>query len=129
VQRKLFRFCTVRGGLGEVMSDRGLASLGDAYVNFVYSLALSNGKRKPLGGRARSDVLAQALRKAELRPCLGSGMTKHRLADAAEALLVYGWLNSFIMLDESVAVIEKARDAVEGFAALLETVKNRVTFP
>jgi hypothetical protein len=129
VKNRLFRFHTVRGGLAEVMLDRGLASLGDAYVNFVYSLALSNGKRKPFGGRARGDVLAQALRRAGLRACLGSGMTRHRLADAAEALLVYGWLNSFVTLDECVAVIEKAGDAVEGFTALLGTVKNRVTFP
>ena len=126
---RTFRFQTVRGSIAEVVSDRGLASLGDAYVNFVYSLALSNSRGKPLGARVRGGMLAEAVRKAGIRPFLGSRMTRHGLADAAEALLVYGWLNGFITLDECVSAVEKAKDASEGFNALLATVKNRTTFP
>jgi hypothetical protein len=129
VPGRVFGFRTVRGSLAEVLADRGLASLGDAYVNFVYSLALSNRTRKPKGVKVKGGVLAEALRRAGLREYLGSGMTRHGLADAAEALLVYGWMNRSITLDECAAALGKSEDAVEGFSVLLKTVKNRVTFP
>jgi len=125
----MFSFRTVRGSLAEVLTDRDLASLGDAYVNFAYSLALSNRKRKPLGVRVKGSVLAEGLRKAGLRDLLGSGMSRHALADAAEALIVYAWLNGCLTLDESVAIMRKDEDAVEGMSALLTTAKKRVTFP
>ena len=126
---RVFSFQTVRGSLSEVLTDRDLASLGDAYVNFVYSLALSNMKRKPVGARVKGSVLAEALRKAGLRNSLGSGMSRHTLADAAEALIAYAWLNGCLTLDESVAIMRKGEDAVEGASLLLATAKKRVTFP
>jgi hypothetical protein len=104
----VFSFRTVRGSLAEVLADRDLASLGDAYVNFAHSLALSNRRRKPLGVRVKGSVLAEALRKAGLRDRLGSGMSRaHALADAAEAMIVYAWLNGRLTLDESVAIMRK----------------------
>jgi hypothetical protein len=110
------------------LMDRGLASLGDAYVNFLYSLALSNRTGRPRGVKVKGSVLAEALRRAGLRDCLGSRMTRHELADAAGALLVYAWLNRCVALDESVAALEKSEDAVEGLSLLLEKAKKRVTF-
>jgi hypothetical protein len=55
-------------------------------------------------------------------------MTRHGLADAAEALLVYAWLNGRITLDDSVAIMGKAEGAVEGLSELLASAKKRVTF-
>ena len=60
--------------------------------------------------KVKGSVLAEALRKAGLRECLGSGMSRHGLADAAEALIVYAWLNGCVTLDESVAIMGKAED-------------------
>lgn len=82
-----------------------------------------------MGVRAKGSVLAEGLRRAGLRSFLGSRMTRHALADAAEALLVYAWLNGYVSLDECVAIIGNTGDAVEGLSMLLETVKKRVTFP
>ena len=127
--RRTFFFPTVRRSLAEVLADRGLASLGDAYVNFVYSLALSNRRRQPVGVKVKGSVLAEALKKAGLRDFLGSRMSRHALADAAEALLAYAWLNGRITLDECVALLGKSGDAVDGVSALLTAVKKRVTFP
>jgi hypothetical protein len=124
-----FSFQTARRSLAEVLADHSLASLGDAYVNFVYSLVLSNKNRKPIGAKVKGSTLAEALRKAGLRDNLGSGMTRHTLADAAEALIAYAWLNSCITIDESVAIINKCEDPVEGLSLLLETAKKRATFP
>jgi hypothetical protein len=123
---KTFPFTPNYNSLTEVMTDHELAALGDAYVNFVYSLALSNRKGKPTGAKAKGTTLAQALRKAGLREHLPSRMNSHTLADAAEALLAYAWLHNEITLKESVATLNKNEDIVEGLAQLLLTAKNRI---
>jgi hypothetical protein len=126
---RVFSFQTARPSLTKVLTDGDMASLGDAYVNFVCSLAVSNRRGKPLGVKVKGSVLAEALRKAELRSYLGSRMTRHALADAAEALLVYAWLNGCITLDESVRAVGKTDDPIDGLSVLLATAKKRVTFP
>jgi hypothetical protein len=127
--RRAFSFQTLRGSLAEVLTDRDLAALGDAFVNFAYSLALSNRRRKPLGVRVKGSLLAEGLRRAGLRDCLGGRMTRHALADAAEALIAYAWLNGYVTLDECVTVMGKTEDAVEGLSALLTAAKKKATFP
>jgi len=112
----------------EVLTDHKLASLGDTYINFVYSLALSNRRREPSGAKVKGDMLAHALKKAGLRDCLPSRMTRHTLADAAEALMVYAWLHTHITLEESVATLEKTDDPIDAFSQLLIKIKNRVKF-
>lgn len=114
--------------LTEVLTDHKLASLGDAYVNFVYSLALSKRSGKPRGEKVKEEALAQAIKKAGLREYLPSRMTRHILADAAESLMVYAWLNNFVTLEESVTVLAEIDDAAEGFSELLAAIKNRITF-
>ncbi len=42
-------FLKTCGSIQEVLTDRHLAALEDAYVNFIYSLALSGRKGKPEG--------------------------------------------------------------------------------
>jgi len=114
--------------LNEVLTDHDLAALGDAFINFVYSLALSLRKGHPTGKKVKGSLLAEALRRAGLREHVPSSVSSHVLADAAEALLVYAWLNGCMTLDESVAVVGKAEDAVEGLSLLLAAAKKRVTF-
>lgn len=123
-----FPFLKTYKSLAEVLTDHELASFGDAYTNFVYSLALSKKRGKPRGVKVKGSVLAQAFRKAGLRENLGSRIDSHALADAAEALIVYAWLCSFITLDETVSILEEADEPLEGFTQLLKTAKNRVRF-
>ena len=114
--------------MAEVLVDRPLASLGDAYINFVCSLALSKKTGRPLGVKVKGSLLAQALRNAGLREYLPSRMTRHALADAAEALIVYGWLKKVISLEETVRIITENQESVEGLTRLLVTVRDRATF-
>lgn len=114
--------------LAQVLTNHDLASLGDAYVNFVYSLALSNRKGKPCGAKVKGSVLAEALKRAGLREYLPARMTRHVLADAAEALIVYAWLNGDITLEECVAVLEKNDDVINGLSQLLAIVVERAKF-
>ena len=119
-------FIKTHRNITEVLTDHKLSSLGDAYVNFAYSLALSNKRGKPTGAKVKGTVLAESLKKARLREHMPSRMTRHALADAAEALIVYAWLHNYITLDESVETLEKADDPVEGFGKLLTTIKSRI---
>jgi hypothetical protein len=127
-QRRRFLFAKTHSSITEVLTDHGLASLGDAFVNLVYSLALSDRKGKPSGAKVKGEVLAEALRKARLRENLPSRMTRHAMADAVEALVVYAWLHSYITIEENVAALEKTDDSIEGFGQLLAVIKNRVKF-
>jgi len=122
------RFMKTYKSLTAVLMDHKLAALGDAYVNFAYSLVLSDRNEQPSGARVKGRVLAEALKKAGLRECLPSRMNRHMLADAAEALIVYGWLNGLVTLEESVTLLGKTEDGVEAFSQLLLTIKSRVRF-
>lgn len=123
-----FSFVKTYNRLAEVLTDHKLAALGDAYINFAYSLALSEKKGQPSGAKVKGATLAEAFRKAGLRGDMPSRVTSHMLADAAEALIVYAWLKKHITLEECVAILCKVEDAVDGFTQLLSAAKNKVTF-
>jgi len=123
-----FSFLKTYGNITEVLTNHRLASLGDAYINFAYSLAISNRKGEPSGAKVKGSVLAEAFKKAGLREHLPSRMARHTLADAAEALIVYAWLHNYVTLEECIGILEKTEDSVEGFNQLLTTTKNRVKF-
>jgi len=111
-----------------VLTDHKLASLGDTYTNFAYSLALSNRRGEPSGSKVKGSVLAEAIKKAGLREYMPSRMTRHMLADAAEALIVYAWLYNYVTLDETVSVMARTDELVEGLIQLLTAIKNRLRF-
>ena len=125
---RVFSFIKSYGSLKEVLVDHDLAALGDAYINFVYSLALSKRRGKPSGAKVRGVALSEAIRKAGLREYLPSRMTRHLLADAAEALIVYGWLCNCISLEESVAILEENADLADALTQLLTAIKKRIKF-
>jgi len=112
--------------LSEVLADRELASLGDAYINWVYSLALSERKGKPDGAKVKGTALAEALRKAGLRTLLPSRIDKHVLSDAAEALLVYAWLQNLLSQDDSVNTLFANENLINGLTQLLLKAKEQV---
>jgi len=114
--------------LQDVLKDQHLAVLGDAYVNFVYSLALSKKVDKPVGKKVQSWILAKALRKAGLRELLPSRVDRHRQADAAEALMIFAWVRGFVTIEECVSILEKEEAPDEGFAILLRTILKRIRF-
>lgn len=127
--RKIYEFAGRHKSLSEVLADPDLASLGDAFVNFVSSVALSSRKGKPTGTKVKGTLLAEALRRADLRKDFPSRASSHDLADAAEALIVYSWLHGFLTLEEAVSTLGKAETTLEGLTVLLERIKLRVTFP
>jgi len=123
----MFRFVSKYKKLREVLMDQKLASLGDSFVNFIYSLALSRKEGKPMGAKVDSRVLSEALKKASLRKFLPSRTDRHTQADAAEALIVYAWIQNAITVEEGVSILEQYEDPAEAFCALLQTITEKLS--
>ena len=131
----------IKGSLHEIMLNKGLAALGDTYVNFIYSLAKSRVVGKPQGEKVRGKVLAEALKSSGLRGfLLPKRLSTHELSNAAESLLVYCWLYKLVTLDEAVSLLSSKIDVTnlttkEGewkelknaFTFLLIKIKERLT--
>ncbi len=123
-RRKELHFVREHESMSDILEDHGLAALGDAYVNLVYSLALSRRSGKPVGRKVDSSTLASALRKADLRKFLPSRTDRHKQADAAESLIVYAWLTGKISLEKTIHIVEKEESVEDAFSMLLQTVSK-----
>jgi len=106
----------------DVMMDQELAALGDAFVNFVFSLALTRRFNRPLGMKVQSLILSKALREADVRRLLPHRVDRHKQADAAEALIVYGWIKGIVTIEECVAIIEREAEPEEAFSNILRMI-------
>ena len=122
----MFEFIQQHESLSEVLMDQKLAQLGDAYVNFLYSLAVSKKSGEPAGIKVKGRLLADAFKKADLRKFLPSRVDRHKQADAAEALIVYAWVRCSMTMDEGLEILEQNEDSVEAFSCLLRTAKMRL---
>jgi hypothetical protein len=112
--------------LEEVLVDKDLAGLGDAYVNFLYSLVVSQKSGHPTGAKVNNRVLAKALRKAGLRKFLPRRIDRHVLGNAAEALIVFAWLADTVTFEDSLKILGQKDDTVEAFAVLLREILERL---
>jgi hypothetical protein len=122
----MFEFIQQHESLSEVLMDQKLAQLGDAYVNFLYSLAVSKKTGEPAGIKVKGRLLADAFKKAGLRKFLPSRVDRHKQADAAEALIVYAWVRGSMSMEEGLEILEQNEDSVEAFSCLLRTAKMRL---
>jgi hypothetical protein len=123
---RMFAYIPQYESLSEVLMNQKLAKLGDAYVNFLYSLALSNKKGEPTGTKVQGRLLADAFKKAGLRKFLPSRIDRHKQADAAEALIVYAWIRGSVTMEEGLEIIEQNEDKIEAFSLLLLTAKRKL---
>ena len=124
--KRMFTFIQQYESLSEVLTDQKLAKLGDAYVNFLYSLALSKKNNEPAGIKVQGRLLADAFKKAGLRKFLPSRIDRHKQADAAEALIVYPWILGSMTMEEGLEILEQNEDSVEAFSVLLLTAKRKI---
>ena len=122
----MFAFIPQYESLSEVLMDQKLAKLGDAYVNFLYSLALSKKRGEPTGTKVKGRLLADAFKKAGLRKILPSRIDRHKQADAAEALIVYAWIRGSMTMEEGLKILEQSGDKIEAFSLLLLTAKRKL---
>jgi len=113
--------------IAKVLMDRKLARFGDSYVNFIFSLALTRARQEPQGARVSDRVLADAAVKTGLRKFLPRRTKRNDVANSVESLLVYGWLNGIISLEESARVLEANIQAPsDAVAKLAEEILRRI---
>lgn len=110
--------------LTELLLDKELASLGDSYVNFIYSLAMSQKKGRPTGAKVNNRVLANAVETSGLRKLLPHRVDRHVRGNAAEALLVFAWLQDILEMEDCIKVLSEEEDPEHAFAILLQRVLN-----
>jgi hypothetical protein len=109
------------------MRDKQLASLGDAFVNFIYSLALTKINGRPEGTKVSDRILSEAFRLANLREHLGSRLSRKDLANAAESLLVDAYRKHLLSIDESVQILSNNPDGpAVALSDLLKVAAERV---
>jgi len=105
--------------LTELLLDKDLASLGDSYVNFVYSLAISQKQGHPTGAKVNNKILADAVETSGLRELLPHRVDRHARGNAAEALLVFAWLQDMLTMEDCIKVLREENDPAEAFSILL----------
>jgi len=89
--------------------NKGNSKLGDALVNFIYSLAKSGVSAQATGTKVSDYILAMAYRsslwgKNEILRLKGK---KGYLADNVESLVLYFWVFELVSLDEMVEHLMK----------------------
>ncbi len=110
-----------------ILLDKNLARLGDAFINFVFSLAITEVENCPTGIKVSDKILAEAARKSGLRKILPNRADRGLIANAVEALTVYVWLKRLIMLDESVNILKASiRDPAQAISNLVSEAIERI---
>ncbi len=111
----------------QIMRDKQLASLGDAFVNFVYSLALSQSSSKTQAVKVSDRILAEAFKLAGLRNYLGTRVSREDIANASESLLFETYHRKLITIEEGVGIITRNSDGPQaGLSELLKLAAERI---
>lgn len=111
----------------QIMQNKELASLGDAFINFVYSLALSKSCGKPKAVKVSDRILADAFRLADLRKHLGTRVSRKDLANASESILFEAYDNGLLTIEESVEKITNNPSGIDvGLSELLKVAAERL---
>ncbi len=113
--------------ISQILRDKQLASLGDAFVNFIYSLALTKINGQPQAVKVSDRILAEAFRVAGLRQYLGTRVSKKDLANASESLLVEAYRKGLLTVEESMNILSQHPDGpAAGLSELLKLAVERV---
>jgi hypothetical protein len=111
----------------QILRDKQLASLGDALVNLIYSLALTRNSGRPQGVKVSDRILAEALRLAGLRQYLGTRVARKDMANAGEALIAEAYRRNILTIEEGVRILSEDIDGpAAGLSGLLKLAAERV---
>ncbi len=123
----------------EILTDKNLAKLGDNIANLLYSLVKSKMFGKPDGAKIPDTLLAEAVRRANLRKYVSTRQNAHSLGDAAEALIAYSWLKDYFEIKETAEKIAtlipqrkilnrktEKETTIQIFASLLQQLYEKV---
>lgn len=114
-----------------------LSGIGDNFVNFVYSLALSNTQKKPMGKKVSNYVLSKALVKSGVRNRAKRRLKGHEMADFVEGIIFYAWVKRLITIEKCVEMLQKnlkrsddyyelREVSIDAFAELLKFLEKEI---
>jgi hypothetical protein len=111
-------------------TDKGLAKIGDSIVNLTYSVAKSivltrNSKTKnPIrtGMKVSKTILANALKKADMKKFSKNRADAHDIADSVEALVAYIWLIEKMTIEDIINFLVESLK--ENLTVRSEEIKN-----
>jgi hypothetical protein len=106
----------------EAARYQGFAKLGDEIINMSYSLAYSIYVKEATGEKINGVVLSEALKKANLRELAKNRAKTHDIADTAEALIAYCYLQQKITIDE---MTEKILEGFQLGMGIPKTVQDK----
>ena len=110
-----------------ILQDKNLARLGDAYINFIFSLAITEVEYVPTVTKVSDRVLANAAKRSGLRGLLPNRVSRGSIANAVEAIIVYVWLKKLIILEEAVNILKASlRDPSQAISNLIYEAINRI---
>jgi hypothetical protein len=84
----------------DAFRDRKLSKLGDALLNLIYSLSLSQIRGRADGGKIANSILARAMDESRHRSLVPKGSDKHIRGDLVEAIFAYAWLRELLDIRE-----------------------------
>ncbi len=125
-------------------TDKGLAKIGDSIVNLTYSVAKSivltrnskTNKNIRTGMKVSKTILANALKKADMKRFSKSRADAHDLADTVEALIAYIWFIEKMTIEDIINILvdslkenltvrsEEIKNATVAFTNLLIHIKK-----
>jgi hypothetical protein len=88
---------------GGAAVDKGLARLGDAFINLAFSYAKTKVKGRPCGEKVPDRVLSKALELAKVP--YPKRLDHGGRGDIVEATLARSWMMGSLSLDEAVSTI------------------------
>ena len=88
--------------------SKGNAKLGDALVNFIYSVAKSLASENPTGMKVSDSILSEAFKSSlwHSTKTLKLSGKKDRIADAVEALILFFWVHEGLSLKKMIESLE-----------------------
>lgn len=116
----------------EAFNDNKLAKLGDALMNFIYSLSLSHRQGIADGRKVPNLILAKALDSARHRDLVPKRSDKHRKGDIVEAIFAYAWLKRMFDIREASVFLARRHQTkengldLEGYAKALAEFLNQI---
>ena len=122
----------------QAFGDQRLSKLGDALLNLIYSLSLSQIHGRPDGAKIPNRTLARAMDESRHRSLVPKGSDKHIRGDLVEAIFAYAWLKGLLDIRECADFLssgdhQEGRAGDEGFskalAELLDTLLLKMGIP
>ena len=98
--------------LTKYVHNKSNAKLGDALVNFIYSIAKSIVSGIPTGTKVSDSILSEAYKGSlwHKTNALKLSGKKNRIADAVEALILFFWIHKGLNLKELIEPLESQLD-------------------